>query len=92
MSYILFDNGKKVGEISDWTVASQEPVYKNVLGKVVLSVQANVECSFVSPKPVNRKSKLIVIKDGVREFNLQVKSVKGATFVTALIISQRDRP
>lgn len=90
MAYILFENGKKVGEISDWTVASQEPVYKNVLGKVVLSVPANNECSFVSPKPVNRKSKLIVIKDGVREFNLQVKSVKGATAVTALIIFQKD--
>ena len=90
MAYILFENGKKVGEISDWAVASQEPVYKNVLGKVVLSVPANNECSFVSPKPVNRKSKLIVIKDGVREFNLQVKTVKGATFVTAKIISQKD--
>lgn len=90
MAYILFENGKKVGEISDWNVATQEPVFKNVLGKVVLSVPANNECSFVSPKPVNRKSKLIVIKDGAREFDLQVKTVKGATFVTALIISQKD--
>lgn len=90
MAYILFENGKKVGEISDWVVASQEPVFKNVLGKVVLSVPANNECSFVSPKPVNRKSKLLVVKDSVREFNLQVKTVKGATFVTAVIISQKD--
>lgn len=92
MAYILFDHGKKIGEIAEWTVASQEPVYKNVLGKVVLSVPANNECSFVSPKPVNRKSQLIVIRDGVQEFKLQVKTVKGATFVTALIVSQKDLP
>lgn len=90
MAYILFDHGKKVGEVSDWDVVSHEPVYKNVLGKVVLSVPENNECSFVSPKPVNRKSQLIVIQDGKREFTLQVKAVKGATFVTALIVSQKD--
>lgn len=90
MVYILFENGKKVGEISEWAVASQEPVYKNVLGKVILSVPSNNECSFVSPKPVNRKSHLIVIQDGVREFKLQIKTVKGSTSVTALIISQKD--
>ncbi len=89
MAYVLFDHGKKIGEIAEWTVASQEPVYKNVLGKVVLSVPANNECTFVSPKPVNRRSQLIVIQDGKLEFNLQVKSVKGATQVTALIISQK---
>lgn len=90
MAFILYDHGKKVGEISDWTVASLEPVYKNVLGKVILSVPANNECTFVSPKPVNRKSKLTVIQDGKREFILQLRNVKGGTFITALIVSQRD--
>ena len=88
--YILFESGKKVGEISDWKVASQEPVFKNVLGKMVLSVPANNECTFVSPKPVNRKSQLIVVQDGKREFTLRVKTVKGGTIVTAVIVSQSD--
>ncbi len=87
MAYILFDDGKKVGEISDWSVATNEPVYKNVLGKIVLSVPANKECTFVSPKPVKRKSQLVVVQEGLRRITLQIKSVKGATFVTALIIS-----
>ena len=86
MAYILFADGKKIGEISDWDVALQEPVYKNVLGKIVLSVPANDECTFVSPKPVNRKSKMTVIQDGKKEFILQIKAVKGATFVTAKIV------
>lgn len=90
MAYVLFDHGKKIGEISDWVVASHEPVYKNVLGKVVLSTPGNNECSFVSPKPVNRKSQLTVIQDGKLEYSLQLKVVKGATFVTALIISQKN--
>ena len=90
MALILFENGKKIGEISDWAVESHEPVYKNVLGKIVLSVPQNNECTFVSPKPVNRKSQLVVIQDGKREFNLQVKAVKGATFVTALIVSEKE--
>lgn len=87
MAYILFDQGKKIGEISDWTVIVHEPTYKNVLGKIILSTPANNECSFVSPKPVNRKSQLIVIQDGKKEFVLQVKAVKGGTFVSALIVS-----
>ncbi len=91
MANILFDNGKKVGEITDWTVASYEPTYKNVLGKIVLSVPANNECTFVSPKPVKRKSQLVMIQNGKLEFTLQVKAVKGSTFVTALIVSQKDR-
>ena len=90
MAFILFDSGKKIGEISDWVVASHEPIFKNVLGKIVLSVPANNECTFVSPKPVNRRSQLTVIEEGKLEFTLQIKSVKGATFVTALIVSKRE--
>ena len=90
MAFILFENGKKIGEISDWVVESHEPVFKNVLGKVVLSVPANNGCTFASPKPINRKSQLTVIQDGKLEFTLQIKSVKGATFVTALITSKKE--
>lgn len=88
MAYILFDHGKKLGEISDWVLQVHDPVYKTFLGKTVLSVPANNECTFVSPKPVNRKSQLKVIQDGQHEFVLQLKGIKGGTFITALITSQ----
>ena len=90
MSQILFDQGKKVGQISDWTVASNEPVYKNVLGKTVLSVPAHRECSFVSPKPIQRKSQLIIVQDGMLELTLQIKKITGACSVTALIVSEKN--
>lgn len=90
MAYILYDQGKKIGEISGWVMTSFEPTYKNVLGKTILAAAAKSECTFVSPKPVNRKSKLVVIQDGKQELTLQVKAVKGATFVTAVIVSQKE--
>ncbi len=88
MAFILFENGKKIGEISDWSVASKEPTFKDVLGKRVLSAPKCDQCSFVSPKPVNRKSQLAVVENGSKEFVLQVITVKG-TFVTASIISKK---
>lgn len=90
MNYILYENGKKIGEISDWKLESSEPVYKDVLGKRVLSAPKAEQCSFISPKPVNRKSQLAVVENGAKEFKLQIVAVKGATFVTALIISQKE--
>lgn len=90
MAYVLFENGKKLGEISEWSVEADEPVYKDVLGKRVLSVPKNNQCTFVSPKPVNRKSQLTVIRDGHYEFVLKINKVTGATFVSALIISQNE--
>ena len=90
MSYILFDHNKKVGEISAWSVADLPPVYKNVLGKIVLSTPANDECSFISPKPVNRRSKLTVILDRKWKFTLLLKSVKGSTSVIAKILRKDE--
>ena len=89
MAYILFDHGKKLGEIENWQVTTYEPTYKNVLGKMVLAAAQKDECTFVSPKPVNRRSELVVVENGKREFTLQVKSVKGTT-VLASILSQKD--
>ncbi len=88
--FILFDQGKKLGEISDWTVQALPPVYKNVLGKTVLSTPANNECRFVSPKPVKRKSILSIIEDGKWEYLLQIVSVKEATLVTAKILEKKN--
>lgn len=89
MAYILFDQGKKIGEIENWQVTPYVPVYKNVLGKMILAVAQKDECSFVSPKPVNRRSELVVIENGKREYVLQVKSVKAMT-VIASIVSQKE--
>lgn len=89
MAHILFDQGKKIGEVSDWTLKPYEPVYKNVLGKMILAPERHDECSFVVPKPVSRKSQLSIIEDKKHELILQIKSVKGMT-VTASIISRNE--
>ncbi|MGZ5278750.1 MAG: hypothetical protein ACXWC9_02335 [Pseudobdellovibrionaceae bacterium] len=90
MAYVLYEEGKRVGEVSDWKVAANEPVYKNVLGKTVLSVPANNECSFVSPKPIKRKSKLTILENGKTEIVLKTVSVRGATLVSAIIVSRKE--
>ena len=87
---ILFDHGKRLGEISEWAVAALPPVYKNVLGKTVLSTPANDECTFVSPKPVNRKSQLTIIEDGRWQITLRLVMVKGGTLVTAKITAKNE--
>ncbi len=89
MARILYDHKKLIGEVSDWALESQPPAYKNVLGKTVLSTPANDECTFVSPKPVNRKSALTIVEDEKLEHVLQLKSVKGGVFVVAKIISTK---
>lgn len=89
MPHILFENGKKLGEISEWKLNPYEPVYKDVLGKMILSPERPDECTFVVPKPVSRKSKLTLIEDQKQELVLEVKSVKGMT-VKASIVSRTD--
>jgi hypothetical protein len=90
MGLVLFENGKRVGEITDWVITPYVPVYKNVLGKKVLSGSGNNkdECSFVSPKPVRRTSQLSVREDDLREFILKVKTVKGGVHIVAEIFSE----
>jgi hypothetical protein len=90
VALILFEKGKKIGEISNWVVTPYVPFYKDVLGKKVLSVPQKDECSFTSPKPINRKAMLTLIEEGRHEFHLEVKSVKGSTHVTAAIVSQKS--
>ena len=87
--HILYDEGKKVGELSDWTLIKSEPVYKTFLGKTVLSIPSNDECTFVSPKPVNHKrSKLTVVENGKTEYVLQIVRVTGSTAVAAKIMNK----
>ncbi len=89
MTHILFDQGKKLGEVSEWKLTPYEPVYKNILGKLVLMPATSDVCSFVTPKPVSRKTQLTIIEDRKLELVLQIKSVKGMT-VTASIVSRNN--
>ena len=84
MTHVLFDQGKRIGEVSDWKVTPYEPEYKDVLGKSVMMPAKNDLCSFITPKPVSRKTQLTIVEDGKRELVLQIKAVKGMT-VTAFI-------
>lgn len=89
MARILYDQGKKLGEISDWVFTASEPVHKNVLGKMVVMPATGDLCSFVTPKPVSRKTQLTIIEDQKTELVLQIKSVKGMT-VTAAIVTRNN--
>ena len=89
MTHILFDQGKKLGEVSEWKLTPYEPVYKNILGKLVLMPVTSDVCSFVTPKPVSRKTQLTIIEDRNLDLVLQIKSVKGMT-VTASIVSRNN--
>ncbi|MBC7753032.1 MAG: hypothetical protein H7Z71_02265 [Moraxellaceae bacterium] len=89
MAHILFDQGKKLGEVSEWNLALNEPVYKDVLGKNVLMPATHDVCSFITPKPVSRKTQLTIVENQKKELVLQIKSVKGMT-VTAFITARNN--
>lgn len=61
MNYILFSDGKEIGEISEWKLTERPAIKKQVLGKEIGVQEQNDECQFVSPKPVKWKSKLWLI-------------------------------
>ena len=87
MTHVLYDQGKKLGEVSEWKLTPYEPVYKDILGKLVLMPVTNDVCSFKTPKPVSRKTQLTNVEDQKTELVLQIKSVKSMT-VTASIVSR----
>ncbi len=86
MSHILFDQGKKIGEVEQWKLTPAQPIYKEILGKMVLMPEAKDMCSFVTPKPVSRKTQLTILEDRQEELTLQIKSVKGMTVTAAIIL------
>ena len=88
MAHLLYDDGKKIGEVSDWTRKTEPAAYKTFLGKTALMTPANDECSFISPKPVHRKSKLTVVEDSKIRYVLVVTKVVGGTQITAKITEQ----
>jgi hypothetical protein len=89
MAYILFENGKKVGEIADWTVTELPAPTRMVLGKLVTLPKPKDQCTFVSPKPIHRKSVLKIIKDNNTEILVQSTSIKGGTVIVGDILEQR---
>lgn len=90
MKRVLFDDGVKVGEVEVWAQRSDPPTYKTFLGKTALLAPANNECTFVSPKPIKRKSKLTVIENGKLKYELQVLRAVGGTEVTAKILKTTE--
>ncbi len=89
MAFIVFENGKKLGEVENWSQREDPPTYKTFLGKTALLKPANNECSFVSPKPVRRKAILKVIKDAHTEYTLEVIRAVGGTEITAKILETK---
>jgi len=85
MAIILFDDGKKLGEVSEWSEHQRPAEMKMVLGKEVLSQSSKIECKFVSPKPVHRRSQLWVVVDGKTKMTLKDLKITGGTQVTATV-------
>ncbi len=89
MAYVLFEKGKKIGEISDWVLTERPAELRNVLGKEILMPKPMDQCTFTSPKPIPRRSELILIFDRKIEYQLRTTFVRGGTFVTADILQTR---
>ena len=89
MACVLFEKGKKIGEISDWIWIQKPAQIKNVLGKEVLMPKPQDQCTFTSPKPIPKRSDLILICDRKIEYVLKTTYVRGGTFVTADIIQEK---
>lgn len=87
MPMILFADGKRVGEISDWKLTERFSEKRMVLGKEILMPKPNDLCQFISPKPVNRRNELRV-EDGKTQYHLSEIKVVGGTQVTSTVKSK----
>ncbi|MES2854547.1 MAG: hypothetical protein V4692_01735 [Bdellovibrionota bacterium] len=81
----LFEDGKKIGEISEWKLIERQAEKKTFLGKEVMMPKPKDQCQFVSPKPVSWKKQLWIIKPDGTKLNLTEVRVTGATTVTATL-------
>ena len=88
MGFVLFENGKIIGEVEDWIFSQNPPQYKEVLGKTVLASKANDQCTFTSPKPIHKKGHFTIRANQTMELSLQVTKVQNGTLVTATVLSQ----
>lgn len=89
MAYVLYQNGKKIGEVREWQLKDMPAEVRNVLGKEILMKKPKDQCTFISPKPVERKSRLTMICDGKTELVLQQTFVKDGTVVTATVLESK---
>lgn len=90
MGYILYESGKPVGDLLDWNFYQAPAEYKTVLGKTFLTNKANTQCTFTSPKPINRKKgHYTVLLNQKTEYRLQIMKVVHGTGVTALVLEER---
>lgn len=86
---VLFEDGIRVGEVSEWKRTERFAEKKVVLGKEIVTQKPKDQCEFVSPKPVNRKKSLWLIADGKKKIVLSEIKVKAGTFVTATIAEEK---
>jgi hypothetical protein len=91
MAMILYEDGKEVGEVSEWELVERMPEKKMVLGKEIITGKPKDLCHFVSPKPVSWKKRLWLIADDGMKIHLSEVNVRGATTVTATIV-ERVKP
>ena len=91
MAYVLFENGKKLGDIKDWTLTDRPAVHKVVLGKEIVTPKPKDLVTFTSPKPVKRKNSFTVVQDQKIEFVIQVTNVKDHTLVTGEVLERRNK-
>ncbi|MES3036445.1 MAG: hypothetical protein V4736_00940 [Bdellovibrionota bacterium] len=89
MGYVLYENGKKIGEIEDWVLIDRPAVTKMVLGKEITTPKPKDQCTFVSPKPVDRRGTFSVIEDQKIEYVIKATYVKHSTNVTADVLEKR---
>lgn len=82
---ILYEDGKKVGEISEWKRIERFAEKRVVLGKELEMKKPKDQCSFVSPKPVRWKKPLWLIADDGTKLTLSEVKVVSGTKVTATI-------
>ncbi len=82
---ILFENGKKVGEVSDWILSDRPAERRMLLGKEVMMPKPKDQCTFASPKLIGKKSELVVIEDSQKRYVLKDVKVRAGTLVTATV-------
>jgi hypothetical protein len=87
----LYEDGKKIGEITEWKRTERFPEKKVFLGKEVMSKKPNDLCHFVSPKPVSWKKQLWVIADDGSKLKLSEIKIRGGTVIDATI-AEEEKP
>jgi hypothetical protein len=86
MARIVWCEGERLGEISDWSMTDRPAEKRMVLGKEILMPKPKDQCQFVSPKPIHWKKKVWVIEDGKIKYTLGELKIQHGTNVTATVM------